>query len=59
MYEGNGSKEINAPGSTIGVQTYQITKLNTINKTDIVIWDFAGQLEYTTNHQVHFSRILT
>lgn len=46
------SQEIKSPRSTIGVQTYEIKKLNELNSIDITIWDFAGQLEYLVNHQV-------
>lgn len=46
------AKEVKETTSTIGVQTYEIKKLNTINKAEITIWDFAGQLEYSANHQV-------
>lgn len=53
------TKEIASPPSTIGVQTIKITKLNKLSKTDIVIWDFAGQLEYANNHQVLLPYYLT
>lgn len=53
------NKEIASPDSTIGVQTYEIQKLNALSKTDIVIWDFAGQLEYANNHQVAVYKVNT
>lgn len=42
-------KEVPKTESTIGVQIYEIKKLKDI---DLSVWDFAGQLEYATNHQV-------
>lgn len=54
VVEGTKLKEIQSPGSTIGVQTYEIKKLNSLNKVDITIWDFAGQMEYSNNHQVFY-----
>lgn len=47
-----GKTEIPSPQTTIGVNVLHIKKLNTLNRTDITIWDFAGQLQYINNHQV-------
>lgn len=45
-------KLIDAPASTIGVDTYDLHALNVTTKVEIVVWDFAGQLEYLNNHKV-------
>lgn len=48
----SSSTKIEPTGSTIGIDIHDVSKLNIINKVDITIWDFAGQMEYATNHQV-------
>lgn len=45
-------KEVLQTESTIGIQTLEINRLNRLNKVEISVWDFAGQLEYANNHQV-------
>lgn len=52
-------KDIEETQSTIGIDVYEDTKqFSSVNKLEVVVWDFAGQLEYTTNHQVPLLTIL-
>lgn len=44
--------EIEEPQSTIGIEVNDFDKLNILNNVEVAIWDFAGQLEYASNHQV-------
>ena len=55
----SGKSLIKEPGTTIGVRIVHLKKMNAINRTEITIWDFAGQLEYSNNHQVQTYAILT
>lgn len=56
-------KEIEETKTTVGIDVHEIEYLNVMswsdfrNKINITVWDFAGQLEYSVNHQV--SKILT
>lgn len=45
-------KKVEETISTIGVDVWELKRLNFINSIDISVWDFAGQLEYANNHQV-------
>ena len=46
------------PKTTIGIDVHDVKYLNVMKKTDLfsklelTVWDFAGQLEYSVNHQV-------
>lgn len=46
------------PKTTIGIDIHDVKYLNVMKKTDLfskmelTVWDFAGQLEYSVNHQV-------
>ena len=54
----SSKKKIEPTRTTVGIDIHDVEFLNVMKKTDllskmkITVWDFAGQLEYSVNHQV-------